>query len=141
MNLQDISDFMEHQIPFNKLLGLKVLDLNAGNCTMLLPFNSNFIGDPVRKALHGGVISALIDTTGGLCCWSMVKNNNDRISTVDLRVDYLRKGPPENLICNATVVRMGNRVAVTRMEVYSQSNSEVIISTGQAVYNVSKVHR
>ena len=56
-------------------------------------FKPEFIGDPNREALHGGVLSTLIDTTGGLCCWSTLRHQNDRVSTIDLRIDYLLKGP------------------------------------------------
>ena len=137
MNLRKISEFMENQIPFNKHLGMKVQSLTPGKCAMILPFQENFIGDPVRKALHGGVISSLIDTTGGLCCWSMLKSDQDRISTVDIRIDYLQKGPTTDLICHAKVLRMGNRVAVARMDVFKCDDQTVLIATGQGVYNVS----
>jgi acyl-coenzyme A thioesterase PaaI-like protein len=63
------------------------------------------------------------------------------VSTVDLRVDYLRPGSPEDLVCEAEVVRMGNRVAVMRAHVYSgglpEAGADVRpIATAQGVYNI-----
>ena len=42
-------------------------------------------------------------------------------------------------MCEATVVRMGNRVAVARMEVYSEADrSGEPVATGQGVYNIAQ---
>src|SRR5260221_12499699 len=88
--------FMAEQIPFNSYLGLQVDLLEASRAVLSLPFRREFIGDPFRPALHGGVISTLIDTCGGAAVWTTV-SPTDRISTIDLPVDYLRPGRPELL--------------------------------------------
>lgn len=135
----------EDFIPFNHHMGLKVDHVEKGRCVLRLPWKDIFVGDPVRRVVHGGVISMLIDVTGGTACFSMLSNPNDRCSTVDLRVDYLRPGPPADLVCEGRVVRMGNRVAVTRMEVFSgqipapgTAESATPIAYGQAVYNIAR---
>jgi len=130
---------MEQEIPFNRYLGMKIEEIDEGISIIRLPWRDDFIGDPHRRAVHGGVLSTLIDTCGGSACWMMLKEKNSRLSTVDLRVDYLRKGPCEDLLCRAEVVRMGNRVAVARMEVYAAADpAKKVIATGQGVYNVAK---
>ena len=58
--------FFEEKIPFNKLLGMKVVSIAEGCCEMSIPIRPELVGDPSRPALHGGVISALADTVGGL---------------------------------------------------------------------------
>ncbi len=135
--------FMEEQIPFNRLLGLRVQALTPGDCLVRLPWRDELIGDATRPAVHGGVISALADTAGGLACFSCLTSREDRVSTVDLRVDYLRPGPSQDLLCHARTIRMGNRVAVARMEVFAGSlpppdidPASLAIATAQAVYNV-----
>jgi uncharacterized protein (TIGR00369 family) len=128
--------FMEEVIPFNRHLGLKVDAVEPGRCLVRLPWRPEFTGDPFRPAVHGGVTSMLVDTAGGLACFTQLPNPADRVSTVDLRVDYLRRGHGADLLCEARVVRMGNRVAVARMEVFSGALDGNPIATGQAVYNV-----
>ena len=132
---------MEEEIPYNRRLGIKVVSVGEGHCTLKIPWDKSFIGDPIRSAVHGGVTSALIDTAGGAACWSLLDNGDGRLSTVDLRVDYLRRGPPGDLYCEANVVRMGNRVAVARMEMFSEEEfkgSREPFATGQGVYNIFK---
>jgi uncharacterized protein (TIGR00369 family) len=83
--------FFETGIPFNAHLGMKVEQVGDGSATIRIPFRDNLIGDPGRPAIHGGVLSALADTTGGLAVFSVL-GPKGRTSTVDLRVDYLRPG-------------------------------------------------
>lgn len=139
--------FMEERIPFNRMLGMRVERLGAGTCILRLPWRDELIGDPMRPAVHGGVLSALADTAGGLACFSLLTAREDRVSTVDLRVDYLRPGPPLDLLCHAKTIRMGNRVAVARMSMISgpdlpppdaplDAYERDPIATAQAVYNV-----
>jgi len=94
---QEIVAFMEELVPFNRCLGIKVDNLRKGHARFFLPFRKEFIGDARRSALHGGVISALIDTCGGAAVWTHF-TREDRIATVDIRVDYLRPAPDGDLI-------------------------------------------
>ena len=50
--------------------GLKGERLEPGHAVITLPVREDFVGDPRRPALHGGVVSALIDTTGGAAAWA-----------------------------------------------------------------------
>ena len=66
-----------------------------------LPYRAELIGDASRPALHGGVISTLIDVAGGFAVWTQLAGVEDRVSTIDLRVDYLAPGAPEALVAEA----------------------------------------
>jgi uncharacterized protein (TIGR00369 family) len=102
-----------------------------------LPFRSEFIGDAARPALHGGVISTLTDTCGGLAVWSKV-GLGDRISTIDMRVDYLAHGLPEALLAEGRVIRVGNRVGVADIRCYQPGDPARTVATGRAVYNIKR---
>lgn len=125
-------------IPFNRHLGMEVLDLEAGVCRMRLPFRPEHIGDPVRMALHGGVISALIDACGGSAVWTLLRPT-ERVSTIDLRVDYLRPGRPEPLVVEARVTRKGRHVAVVSVRCWHPDKPDTVISEGKGVYSVRDV--
>ncbi len=132
-----VTKFMDEQVPFNKFLGIHLLEIGGGRAVMELPFRDELIGDPFRPAMHGGAMSTLVDTCGGAAVWCAARPS-DRVSTVDLRVDYLRPGPLEDLICEAVVVRIGNHVGATSMKVWARSNPDRIITTGSGVYNVRR---
>lgn len=134
-----VRTFMEEEIPFNRLLGVRVDELKPGRARLRVPFRPELIGDPLRPALHGGVLSALLDTAGGAAVWSEV-TLHDRVSTIDLRVDYLRPGRTEELVAEAQVLRVGNRVGVTAMRVFHPSRPEEAIADGRGVYNIKRHH-
>jgi uncharacterized protein (TIGR00369 family) len=129
--------FIEELVPFNKFLGIQITRADEGFMRLELPFRPEFIGDQSRPALHGGVISTLVDTCGGFAVWTKI-SLEDRVSTIDLRVDYLSPGAPEALIAEATVVRVGNRVAVTDIRCFQPSDPSRTVATGKAVYNIKR---
>ena len=140
--LQPMAHFVERGVPFNKHLGIQVEFLKPGHCVLRVPFQDTWIGDPTRPALHGGVMASVVDAGSGAATFTKLENVADRISTVDLRIDYLGPAPSADLFAESTVLRMGNRVAVCRTEVYSggcpilgDTDAE-LIATGHAVFNV-----
>ena len=114
---------------------MQVTHFVDGVAEMVIPIRPEFTGDPDRPALHGGVVSTLADTVGGLAVFTQI--GRDRIaSTLDLRVDYLRPGAVDkDIYARARVVRAGNRVAATHTTIY-QDNIDRPIATANAVYNV-----
>ena len=134
---QDLLKFLQDLVPFNRHLGILVAELGEGFARLELPFRPEFIGDQSRPALHGGVISTLIDTSGGFAVWSKI-DLTDRVSTIDLRVDYLSPAVADRLIAEATVVRVGNRVAVTDVRCFQPAAPDRVVATGKAVYNIKR---
>jgi uncharacterized protein (TIGR00369 family) len=133
-----ITQIIEKEVPFDKYLGIKVDELAPGYARLSLPFQKEFIGDKRRPALHGGIISALIDTCGGTAAWTHC-SEDDRISTVDIRVDYLRPGPDDDIVAEAFVQRTGNRVSVVHTRVYAAKDPGTTIAEGRGVYNIRRV--
>ncbi|MEM9304582.1 MAG: hotdog fold thioesterase [Pseudomonadota bacterium] len=136
-----LGGWFETGIPFHKHLGMRLELAEEGRVVLRIPWSDELVGDPRRPAIHGGVISTIVDAAGGAACFAMLGGPEDSVSTVDLRVDYLRPGTPGDLLCEARIVRMGNRVGVTRSHVYRDrlpgpGDADEPIATGQAVYNV-----
>lgn len=128
-----VKEFFEEHIAFDKHLGLLVEEIRPGWVRVRLPFKPEFLGDPFRKALHGGVISTVVDATAGAAALSTLPYGS-RCSTVDMRVDYLLPARPQELIAEGTVLRSGNQVAVINVEVFQGENQR--IATGRAVYSL-----
>lgn len=127
--------FFEEQIPFNRLLGMRVADLAAGAATLRVPHHPTLVGDPFRPAIHGGVLSALADAAGGLAVFTAV-GADDKVSTLDMRVDYLRPArTDQDLRAVASLLRMGNRVAVVEVRIL-QDDDSLVIARATAVYNI-----
>jgi uncharacterized protein (TIGR00369 family) len=134
VNPDEILRFVD-QVPFNKLLGIQGESASSGRAVLLLPVRDDHLGDVRRPALHGGVVSALIDTAGGIAAWSALAQG-EAVSTVDLMVDYLEPGRVAGpLRAEAELIRKGNRVCHVRVRV---TQDGVLVAEGRGVYNIHK---
>lgn len=138
------SIFME-KIPFNRLLGMHIQSLDFDGAKVGIEMREDLVGNFMQGILHGGVISSLLDVTGGLTAFMSILqrmgNATDeerierlsRFGTIDLRVDFLRPGRGERFICSGSVLRTGNKVAVTRMELHNDEGLLIAVGTGTYV--------
>lgn len=132
-----IRAFFNEGIPFNRFLGMELLTLGAGTARMRLPFRPELVGDPFRPALHGGVIATLLDATGGAAVWSML-GLSDRVSTIDIRVDYLRPARLDELIAEGAVRRVGNRVGVASIRAFHPSHEAETVAEAMGVFSIRR---
>jgi uncharacterized protein (TIGR00369 family) len=131
----DILRVMEDHVPFNRLLGIRGESAGNGRGVLVLPVRPEMIGDVRRPALHGGVVSSLIDTAGGVAAWSAL-GAHESVSTVDLTVDFLEPaGLGGPLRAEAELVRKGNRVCHVRVRV---TQDGVLVAEGRGVYNIHR---
>jgi len=129
-------------MPFNRLLGIEVTDLSIEKAVVSISSREDLQGNYIQKILHGGVISSLIDLSGGIIAQThAIKKLNgltigellikfSRMSTLNMRVDYLKPGAGDKFTCISKVERAGNKVAVTRMEMFNEKDELIAIGTG-----------
>jgi uncharacterized protein (TIGR00369 family) len=134
---QAFRELIEEGIPFNRYLGLKLVHIGDRQCSLQLPFRNDLVGDSRRNALHGGVISSLIDTCAGFAVWC-TGSINDRISTIDLRVDYLKPAVGTAIVAESTVKLLGNRVGNVHTLVWAVDEPEITLAEGRSVYNIRR---
>src|SRR5690606_10482143 len=129
----DIKTLIEEIIPFNKLLGVRLVatDSAAGSVTMRMPLRSELIGNVTRSMAHGGAVSALIDAAAGAAAALSLPDLRTApgVATIDMRVDYLAPGRGEWLEATATVMRSGRRVIVVRVDVTDAGGALVALGT------------
>eukprot|EP00698_Gefionella_okellyi_P018032 TRINITY_DN5372_c0_g1_i1.p1 TRINITY_DN5372_c0_g1~~TRINITY_DN5372_c0_g1_i1.p1 ORF type:complete len:208 (+),score=30.91 TRINITY_DN5372_c0_g1_i1:29-625(+) len=132
-----VKQFTTSLVPFNALLGLKMEGISDGIVVSSIPYKPELIGDAVRGALHGGFIASAMDATAGSAVATILPQGFT-MSTIDIRVDYLRPGLPQKLFARGTVQRMGSRVGVVRVQAYQYVNKEmVLIADGKAAFNLA----
>lgn len=129
-------------IPFNKILGLRLESLDEHRVCMKFEMKDDLIGNIMGKILHGGVISAALDTAGGLIAAIGIMKKADglhdeqimkrtlKMGTIDLRVDYLRPGQGKYFLATGSIMRMGKKVAVSRMKLHNDKGLLIAVGTG-----------
>ena len=140
-NFEQLREVFEEKIPFNKMMGLKLLEAADGRATMRFDRKPEFIGNFELGILHGGVISAALDVIGAGAVLSqfVAEGTLLGIGTVDLRVDYLRPASGGHFICTGTVMRPGRILASTRMELHNDGGK--LCAIGTAIYRLSREER
>jgi len=142
-----LCEMFERQICFNQVLGLQIESLAADAASASLQMRPELIGHFTHQRLHGGVISATLDAMGGLAVMAAIGARHPlesaearlqrfgKLGTIDLRIDYLRPGHGPAFRATAQVLRLGSRVASTRMEFFDAEAR--LISCGAGAYIVS----
>ena len=142
-----LKEIFEERIVFNRVLGLRIDTLSADGVSGHIDMHDDLIGHFAHQRLHGGVISAGLDAMGGLAVMAAIGARHldetptqclqrfSKLGTIDLRVDYLRPGIGERFELRAQVMRLGSRVASTRMEFLGADGK--LLSTAAAAYIVS----
>jgi uncharacterized protein (TIGR00369 family) len=149
-DLQERLDYLiemyEKLIPFDRLLGIEIDTLTPTDIKVRIDMREELIGNFIRGMLHGGVISSVLDLTGGIIASvELVKHLENveldevarrvaRVGTIDLRVDYLRAGKGIYFTASGTVLRKGNKVAVIRTELCN--DQDLLIAAGTGTYLV-----
>ena len=136
----------EEKIVFNQVLGLKITSLAPALVTGRIDMRPELVGHFSFNRIHGGVISAGLDAMGGLAAMAAIGARHmdesplqrlhrfSKLGTIDLRIDYLRPGISEYFELRAEVLRLGSRVASTRMEFRAADGK--LLSTGAGAYIV-----
>ena len=142
-----LRDLFERKVVFNSVLGLKIVSLGPERVSATLAMRPELVGHFGQHRIHGGVISAGLDTMGGLAVMAAIGARHmdesplqrlhrfAKLGTIDLRVDYLRPGIGDAFELRAEVMRLGSRVASTGMEFLGADGK--LLSTGAAAYIVS----
>lgn len=131
INRQEIARKFSSAIPHSVALGMSIEELNDGEAVMKIPYDTRFIGDPETGVLHGGVITALLDS----CCGTAVITHPATMgptATLDLRIDYMRAARPgEAVLAHAICYRQTRSVAFVRAVAYETDRDDPIaMATG-----------
>ncbi len=126
---------MYPSIPFQKLLGIEVLERAPDRAKVLLPFKPELAGG--GNAYHGGVVSSLIDLTGALAAWSgHDPAKGMKASTVTLTVQFLSAAQGEDLVAEGRAVKRGKELIFCDIDVHAKASGKHI-ATGVLVYRIA----
>jgi uncharacterized protein (TIGR00369 family) len=143
----ELTKLFEEKIVFNQLLGLKISAVSPSRVSARINMRPELVGHYGYNRIHGGVISAGLDNMGALAVMAAIGARHmdeppaarlhrfAKLGTIDLRIDYLRPGIGAYFELHAEVMRLGSRVASTRMEFRGADGT--LLSTGAGAYIVS----
>ena len=115
------------------------------NIKIRFEMRPELVGNFMRGNLHGGVISTVLDVTGGMQAWTGIMKKMEgstfeeiterfaKIGTIDLRVDYLRPGLGKYFVATGSTLRAGNKLSAIQMELHNDEGLLIAVGTGSYV--------
>ncbi len=137
-------------VPFLKWLGLEVIEASPDRVLASFVMRDELIGNPHPYILHGGVISTVMDSVGGLVgilrylddvhaqgdedAFDEAMERTKKMATIDMRADFLSPGRGKEFFCEGTILRLGRHVVVSRMEFRNEDGALIAVGTGSYNY-------
>lgn len=122
-------------LPHAKALGMVLEEIDAGRAVISLPYAESLIGDPKTGVIHGGAVSAVMDT----CCGAAVMShpsNPHGTATIDLRIEYLRAAQPgDRITTEAICYHVTRSVAFVRATARDE-REESLVATATGTFTV-----
>jgi uncharacterized protein (TIGR00369 family) len=108
-----LSEFAE-RFPLFRLLGVELLEFRPGFARTRLPLRDDLKN--ANGVMHGGILATLIDITITQSMlmtdeYQRVRETRGTLTSVDLRVKYLRPLSSGFALCEATVPHLGKRIS------------------------------
>lgn len=118
-------------IPYARALGLNLEQIEDGAAVISMPYDSKMVGDPSTGVVHGGAVSALMDTCGGAAVMSH-PTKAIATATIDLRIDYMRSATPgQRITTRAECYHVTRNVAFVRATAFDEdTENPVAAATG-----------
>jgi len=115
-------------VPFARFLGLELGELTNGRVSMHLTVRADLMNQSV---VHGGAIASLIDTAAAFAVLTQIEVD-EKVTTTDLTIHYLRPITSGRMTANAQVVRGGRRLFVLSVDVLN--DQDVLLATAVTTY-------
>ncbi len=125
-------------IPFSREIGMRLHQAGDGVAVVSVPYDERLVGDPETGVLHGGVITALLDTA---CGWAVMAAAAKLRSTatLDLRIDYMRPATAgEAVFSRAECYRLTRSIGFARAVAYNTDPADPV-ATAQGAFILDRM--
>lgn len=123
INITDFTELLKTGLPWTAMLDIRTERMSAGKMTMRLPYRE----DSTRP---GGTISGPhMMLLADACMYGVVLSLIGRVElavTTNLNINFLRKPRESDLIAEGKIIKLGKRLAVLEVSMYSEAEDKLV---------------
>lgn len=123
VSIADVERIVRESLPLAALLGLRVETLEYGRCLTRMPFRRDLIRPGGTVA--GPALMGLADFVMYLVVLSQIGPVELAVTT-NLNINFLRKPAPVDVIAVARMLKLGKRLAVGEVELFSDGDPDMV---------------
>ena len=116
-------------VPYAKFLGLELGAVLPGKVSIHLDIRDELKQN--QGVVHGGAIASLIDTASAFAVLTQIEVE-ERVTTTDLTIHYLRPAIAGRISATARIIRGGRRLFVLSVEVHD--SADALVATAVTTY-------
>ena len=123
---------------FMRLVGARIDRLAPGKAVMSVERRDEVLQQ--HGFFHGGVIAFLVDNATAVAAGTTIDRNTHTCLSAEYKLNFVAPGRGERLVCEATVVKPGRRLAVVEAKVYSHEGDKATL-TAVALATIAVIER
>ena len=119
-------------------MAIEIEEISPKGVLVRMPFNPDFCVDAEQTLLHGGILTALLDSVFGLANFVAIKGIST-MATLDLRVDYLRPARSRaDIMVRAHCFRQTRHIAFNTGHVWFDQEENEEVARGMASFALTR---
>lgn len=134
LTVEEFHYICEQRLPFARLMGLRLEEINAAGVRMRAVYDDRFlrpggtVAGPVLMGLADAAVYALVLSRIGPV---------ELAVTTSLSINFLRRPAPGDVLADARLLKLGKRLAVAEVTLYSDGESPAeAVAHATATYSI-----
>lgn len=126
ITVETFNEIVEEELPWAHELGVQATEIGVGAATLMIPYDEKMLRP--GGTMSGPTMMMLADA----CMYAVVLSEIGIVKlavTTNLNINFLRKPEPRNLIAKGSMLKLGKRLAVMAVDVYSEGSDDLVAHT------------